>query len=168
MPSSLVRVKRPSSSEAPSSIEYSVWTCRCTKLSGATADMEETSAPFGVADGAMPGGLAGLLTARHVVPVKRSERGKSSQPTSVCTPPPTRHSPPFRLPAVAPSQPVEGVPVAVAPGHRDAVEGGHEAARGDLSVAGDVGQDAASLVADPPAAAVGDQAGHQLVEPAPV
>src|ERR1044071_7397844 len=30
MPSSEVRAKRPSRSDAPSSIEYSVWTCRCT------------------------------------------------------------------------------------------------------------------------------------------
>src|SRR5687768_11734159 len=67
MPSSAVRWNSPSSREAPSSMEYSVCTCRCTKLSAELVeepdDMEETSAPFGVADGVTGG--AEVLTAQR-------------------------------------------------------------------------------------------------------
>src|SRR5690242_9012023 len=42
MPRLSTRENRPSSKEAPSSIEYSVWTCRCTKESE-PVDMERGS-----------------------------------------------------------------------------------------------------------------------------
>ena len=129
-------------------------------VSGQPADMEETSAPF---RGSLTGvRLVGVADGLQQCRSRAVQRGKSSQPTSVCTAPPTRlatasvRASRSRArgrgcrPPATPSRAVTKRP------------------DGTSSVARDAGQHAAALVADPPAAPVGDQAGHQLVEPASV